>query len=287
MSELNPFEILGISSDSEMSVIKAAYRMKVDLLKSGLAELDDGISQSELEWAYRELSDIKKRNIYRANLVKMNIMPSEANEARPEVGKVNLDREDNKDKSDVWSVFLSTGLFLMMIGAIGYGLYFVGAVRSTDEYGYEDRHYMNESEVSATLEMSMVVTDMSVVSLIHTATVEALKVTATHESLIIYSDGLTATEHAKNMPTPTPTMVFVQACPNAVSVNVRTGPSTAYSALGQILRGDCITISGRNEDSSWLIITDSPRPSMNDGWVSSELMDMKGSGEDLEIIYLD
>mgnify|MGYP001360505642 CR=1 FL=1 len=217
----------------------------------------------------------------------MNAVPSEANEARPDEGKVNLNRENNEGKSDVWSVLLSTGLFLMMIGAIGYGLYLVGAVRSTDEYGYEDRDYMNDREVSATLEISMIVTDMSVISLMHTATVEALKVTATHESLIIYSDGLTATNHAKNMPTPTPTMVLVQACPNAVSVNVRTGPSTAYSALGQILKGDCITINGRNEDGSWLIITDSPRPSMNNGWVSSELMDMKESGEYLEIIYLD
>jgi hypothetical protein len=270
-----------------MSVIKAAYRMKVDLLKSGLEDLDDGISQSELEWAYSELADVKKRNIYRANLEKVNAMPSEASEARPDAGKMDLNRKDDERKNDVWSVLLSTGLFLMMIGAIGYGLYLVGAVRSTDEYGYEDRQNMNRREVSATLEMSVVVTDMPVISLMHTATVEALKVTATHESLVIYSDGLTATNHAKNMPTPTPTMVLVQACPNAVSVNVRTGPSTAYSALGQILMGDCITITGRNEDSSWLIITDSPRPSMNDGWVSSELMEMKGSGEDLEIIYLD
>ena len=284
MSKLDPFGILGISSDSEMSVIKAAYRMKLGLLKPDSDELDDGTQLSELEWAYSELSDAKKRNEYRAIWVKKNAMIFEYMEARADESEVNLEYEG---KSDVWSVLLSTGLFLFMIGAIGYGLYLVGAVRTNEEYGGDYRPAINKSEASAALEISIVATDIPEISFMHTATVEALKMTATDEALIMYSDSLTSTNYARTLPTATPTMVLVRACPNAISVNVRTGPSTAYSVLGQLLQGDCIIISGRNEDNSWLVITESTRPSMNEGWVSSELMDMEGLGDYLKVIYLD
>ena len=164
-------------------------------------------------------------------------------------------------------------------------MYFVGAVRNADDYFENSDSVIEPIESSVT--PSVLTTEIPEISIMHTATVEALKATATREALLDYSAGLTATNYAINMPSATPTEVLVRACPNAVSVNIRTGPSTSYTILGQLLKGDCVVVYGRNEESSWYVITESPRPSMNDGWVSSELIDMDTSGAELEVIYLD
>jgi hypothetical protein len=282
MTERDPFEILGINVDSGMSVIKAAYKMKVNICKSGSDDLE---MLAEVEWAYAELTDAKLRNEYRLGRVKGGDMSFETNEKGIGEDKVHMEYENNDGKNSVWSILLSTGLFFLMISTIGYGLYYVGAVRTDEGYEGESRQYLDNSKGSATLEIPIIATDIPEISKMHTATVEALKVTATHESLIMYSEGLTATNYAMKMPSPTPTRVLIQACPNAISINVRTGPGTSYSALGQLLQGDCVTVLGRNEDNSWIVITDSPRPSLNNGWISIELMDMESSGEELGVIY--
>ena len=284
MNERDPFEILGINVDSAMSVITAAYKMKVDICKSGSDDLE---ILPEIEWAYAELTDAKLRNEYRLGKGKGRDMSFDTNDKSIGEVEVHMKHENNDGKNGVWSILLSTGLFFLMVGAIGYGLYYVGAVRTDEGYEGESRQYLDNSKADATLEIPIVATDIPEISKMHTATVEALKVTATHESLIMYSEGLTATNYTMKMPRPTPTRVLIQACPNAISVNVRTGPSTSYSALGQLLQGDCVTVQGRNEDDSWVIITDSPRPSLNDGWISIKFMDMENSGEELEIIYVD
>ena len=284
MAEKDPFEILGISVDSEMSVITAAYIMKVDICKS---DFKDNAMLADVEWAYAELLDAKLRNEHRLRKVKGSDMSLATNEEVIDEDKGYREHMNTDDKNGVWSVLLSTGLFLLMVGAIGYGLYYVGAVRTNEGYEAESRQYLDNSNSTATLEIAIIATDIPAISKMHTATVEALKVTATHESLLMYSEGLTATNYAMKMPSATPTKVLFQACPNAVSVNVRTGPSTSYRALGQLLQGDCVTVLGRNEDNSWIVVTDSPRPSLNEGWVSIKLMDMESDGEELEVIYLD
>ena len=284
MTERDPFEVLGINVDSEMSLIKAAYKMKVDICKSGSG---DRAMLADVEWAYAELSDPRLRNEYRLRKVKGSNMSLEINEEVIGEDEVYIEHANTNGKNGVWSVLLSTGLFLLMISAIGYGLYYVGAVRTNEGYEADSRQYIDNINSTATLEIAIIATDIPEISKMHTATVEALKVTATHESLLMYSEGLTATNYAMKMPSATPTKVLIQACPNAVSVNVRTGPSTSYRALGQLLKGDCVTVLGRNEDNSWIVVTDSPRPSLNDGWVSIKLMDMESDGEELEVIYLD
>ena len=283
MFEGDPYEILGISHDSEMSVIEAAYKIQIAAFEVESSDPEDAKLLDEIKWAYGELCDAKKRNEYRINRISMI-------DTSPDRADVGSDEHPidvrTGGKSEVWSVILSTGLFLFMIGAIGYGLYFVGAARNSEEYYTDRRQIVDTTEVSDTFQ-SETATEMPKVSIMHTGTVEALKITATHEALVMYSEGLTATNYARTMPSVTPTSVIVRGCPNAVSVNVRTGPSTAYTALGQLLQGDCVVVYGRNEDSSWFVITDSPRASLNDGWISSEVMDMDSSGDELEIIYLE
>ena len=287
MFERDPYEILGINHDSEMSVIEAAYKMQISAFEIDSGAPEDAKLLDEIKWAYKELSDAKKRNEYRIIKNKMKDTLSNKTEIKSEIGSDEYQADGQTGgKSEVWSVILSTGLFLFMIGAIGYGLYFVGAVRSNDDYYADKRQIVETTEVSDALQTEDA-TEMPKVSIMHTGTVEALKVTATHEALVVYSEGLTATNYARTMPSVTPTSVLVQGCPSAVSVNVRTGPSTAYTALGQLLKGDCVVVYGRNEDSSWFVITDSPRPSLNDGWISSEVMDMDSSGDKLEVVYLD
>jgi len=281
--ERDPYEILGISHDSETSVIEAAYKMQISALEGESSEPEDAKLLDEIKWAYDELCDAKKRTEYRISKINMTGTSPRSPDVDSDEQPADVQTEGN---SEVWSVILSTGLFLFMIGAVGYGLYFVGAARNSEEYYTDRRQVADATEVSGTLQ-SEAATEIPEVSIMHTGTVEALKITATHEALVVYSEGLTATNYARIMPSVTPTSVIVQGCPNAVSVNVRTGPSTAYTALGQLLQGDCVVVYGRNEDSSWFVITDSPRPSLNDGWISSEVMDMDSSGDELEIIYLD
>tara|TARA_B100000686_G_scaffold333171_1_gene398806 strand:- start:358 stop:1209 length:852 start_codon:yes stop_codon:yes gene_type:complete len=283
MNKRNPYDILGISSDSEMSVIEAAYKKYMNEAETSSAEDTEDKFRSELKWAYSELSDASKRNEYRVKKARMDDTPT--NTANDEIHQESQNLPD-ENKSDVLSVLLSTGLFLMMIGAIGYGLYFVGAVNNNDDY-FENTDSVIEPIESSGTPLSVLATEIPEISIMHTATVEALKATATREALLVYSEALTATNYALNMPSATPTEVLIRACPNAVSVNIRTGPSTSYTILGQLLKGDCVVVYGRNEESSWFVITESPRPSMNDGWVSSELIDMDSSGTELEVIYLD
>jgi len=287
MFERDPYEILGINHDSEMSVIEAAYKMQISAFEIDSGAPEDAKLLDEIKWAYKELSDAKKRNEYRIIKSKMKDKLSNSPEIESKIDSDEYQADGRTgDKNEVWSVILSTGLFLVMIGAIGYGLYFVGAVRSSEEYYADKRQVVDATEVNDAIQ-SEDATEMPAVSIMHTGTVEALKATATHEALVVYSEGLTATNYARTMPSATPTSVLVQGCPSAVSVNVRTGPGTAYTALGQLLKGDCVVVYGRNEDSSWFVITESPRPSLNDGWISSEVMDMDSSGNELEVIYLD
>lgn len=283
MFERDPYEILGISHDSEMSVIFAAYKMQISAFEGEYNGPEDAKFLDEIKWAYDELRDAKKRNEYRIKRINMIGASGDSVDVGSDEQATDVQTEG---KSEVWSVILSTGLFLFMIGAIGYGLYFVGAARDSEEYYTNRRQAADATDVSGTLQFETA-TEIPEVSIMHTGTVEALKVTATHEAVVVYSEGLTATNYARTMPSVTPTSVIVQGCPNAVSVNIRKGPSTEYTALGQLLQGDCVVMYGRNEDSSWFVITDSPRPSLNDGWVSSEVMDMDSSGDELDIIYLD
>ena len=127
MNNRDPYDILGISSDSEMSVIKAAFIKLVESLETNSGNTGDNILRSELEWAYSELSDPNKRNEYRNKKGSIDNSVRDISEIVSDIEHPTIEVEN---KNELWSVLLSTGIFLLMIGTIGYGLYFVGAARS-------------------------------------------------------------------------------------------------------------------------------------------------------------
>ena len=67
----------------------------------------------------------------------------------------------------------------------------------------------------------------------------------------------------------------VKGCINVSSLNVRSGPGTHYSVLGYLYKDDCIILMERNVDSSWA--------KFDDGWVSSDYLDLVSSIDILPI----
>ncbi len=78
-------------------------------------------------------------------------------------------------------------------------------------------------------------------------------------------DLLTPTLTATAGPSPT-------ACNPSItvnsSVNVRSGPGTAYGSVDNLATGTTVTITGKNNDSSWWYIN---RPAGGTGWVSASV----------------
>jgi TolB protein len=75
-------------------------------------------------------------------------------------------------------------------------------------------------------------------------------------------------------PTPTPTT----QPPNlgrvtAYGLNVRTGPSTAYSIVGTLSLGDAVEVVGRNAIGDWLQIAYNEE----EGWIAAAYVDLTGS----------
>ena len=68
-------------------------------------------------------------------------------------------------------------------------------------------------------------------------------------------------------PTPTPTVMGVVRAQRRV--NVRSGPGTAFAAVGSLAPGDDVLVSGQNEDGSWYQV----RLEEGElGWVSAALL---------------
>jgi uncharacterized protein YraI len=82
--------------------------------------------------------------------------------------------------------------------------------------------------------------------------------------------------------TPAPTAQATAAPPLTAStgffatadfrVNVRSGPGTQYTILGQVRSGDAIDITGRSENSQWLRVNFNGQ----EGWVSAALFTVTG-----------
>ena len=58
------------------------------------------------------------------------------------------------------------------------------------------------------------------------------------------------------------------------AVNVRGGPSTEFSILATLQPGDELPVSGRNADSSWLLVT---HP-VGTGWVAADVVQVVNGG---------
>ncbi len=82
-------------------------------------------------------------------------------------------------------------------------------------------------------------------------------------------------------PLPQPTQPSApQATITGASVNVRSGPGTAYPRVGQVSGGYTGEIKGRNNDASWLFIA---YPG-GEGWVYSNLTQIQGDVNSLGVV---
>ena len=279
MDERDPFELLDVAPDTDWRVVKAAYEMLVEQLGSRVNSDDENAALENVEWAYEELKDTERRLAYsqrsRARMIEGGEQPDVGDGVGVSFGRSR--------QGKLLSVLISTGLFIGMLAAVGYGLYFVGAVRPQDNGG-------GSAGVPLTLDLTKSIEQVTEIppkleaeAVAHTATMEALHATATRAALLDYTSGLTATTDAVIVAL-TPTPVELRACPNVASVNVRTGPGTGYRAIGYILEGDCVNLIGRNDDADWIVISNAPRPSSDGGWVALSLMTVDGDIVELRLV---
>jgi hypothetical protein len=90
----------------------------------------------------------------------------------------------------------------------------------------------------------------------------------------------TPTPMSNRTPSPTPNAVTPTPSPLASPVarvkenrvNVRQGPGTGYPKVGQVMAGDELTVTGRNDAGDWLRIEEQEK-SLS-GWVFTELVEL-------------
>ncbi len=66
-------------------------------------------------------------------------------------------------------------------------------------------------------------------------------------------------------PANTPPSGSYNAIVNAVSLNVRSGPSTFYGVIGKLTSGTAVNLVGRTADNTWVVVN---APGGLQGWVS-------------------
>jgi len=76
---------------------------------------------------------------------------------------------------------------------------------------------------------------------------------------------------------PTQIPIF-NGCVNTSSLRVRSFPRTDSTILDGLVKGDCVSVSGRNRDASWVRISTNGVT----GWVSSLYLDISGDIEQLQ-----
>jgi hypothetical protein len=93
---------------------------------------------------------------------------------------------------------------------------------------------------------------------------------------------LTITSTATPLPSPTPTLTIValQACVPKATIRIRKGPGTEYEAIGGLTSGTCMTVLGRNDDSTWVYMLTEDNKS---GWVAAWLLTVDGDLSKLSI----
>lgn len=80
-------------------------------------------------------------------------------------------------------------------------------------------------------------------------------------------------EQVSIQPTRTPRPVSLQACVTDSTIRIRQGPGTEYEAIGGMVSGTCMSILGRNADSSWVYMVAEDNKA---GWVNASLLTIDG-----------
>jgi uncharacterized protein YraI len=73
--------------------------------------------------------------------------------------------------------------------------------------------------------------------------------------------------------TPTTIPLNLRGCVNYESIRIRRGPGTQYETIGGLVSGTCLSILGRNEDSSWVYMVSEDNKT---GWVAAWLLTIEG-----------
>jgi uncharacterized protein YraI len=74
--------------------------------------------------------------------------------------------------------------------------------------------------------------------------------------------------------TPTPRPIWVDACVTDSTIYIRKGPGKEHEALGGMVSGTCMSIQGRNRDSSWVYMVSEDGKA---GWVAAALLTIEGN----------
>jgi hypothetical protein len=84
----------------------------------------------------------------------------------------------------------------------------------------------------------------------------------------------TETRTQQRQPTTTPRPVSVRACVTDSTIRIRKGPGTEYEPIDGMTSGTCMSIVGRNSDSSWVyMISEDDKQ----GWVFAPLLTIEGN----------
>jgi hypothetical protein len=95
-----------------------------------------------------------------------------------------------------------------------------------------------------------------------------------------YTPTPTPTPEFTPTPEATPTPEVVELSVNSATLNVRSGPGTAYARVGQIRRGETYTVVGRTEASDWWQVTYNGKPA----WVAADLVTVLGPTESVAMV---
>ncbi|HSH02804.1 MAG TPA: SH3 domain-containing protein [Anaerolineae bacterium] len=68
---------------------------------------------------------------------------------------------------------------------------------------------------------------------------------------------------------------------NISSVNLRSGPSTAYPVLATAANGDSLVLIGRNQDTSWVV---TELENGQEAWISTSVLDLTADLDPLDLI---
>ena len=105
------------------------------------------------------------------------------------------------------------------------------------------------------------------------------------------SDPATVTVNVVEEVTATPTALASVTLPPGVPraaitaeiLNVRRGPGTNYSGIGQLQQNDVVEIVGKNADSSWLQIV-YPAGTIGRGWIAASYAQVSGSLASIPVV---
>lgn len=73
--------------------------------------------------------------------------------------------------------------------------------------------------------------------------------------------------------TPTPKTVSLHACVTDSTIRIRRGPGTDYEVIGGLVSGTCMSVLGRNYDSTWVYMVADDNKT---GWVAASLLTIEG-----------